>query len=178
MTFTQSIATCFKKYATFKGRASRSEFWWFQLFQFLISLTYTIIALSLALSGNPFSYSGNILVIDLIFSLIRLVLFLPDIAVTCRRLHDTERSGWWQILPGVTLLIGSILFWVELLYLGDGKFFASITLIAILGAYIRILIWLIDPSDRVENKYGPSPFFDEETELDATTEETDIQSNN
>lgn len=178
MTFTQSIATCFKKYATFKGRASRSEFWWFQLFKFLIFLTIFIIALSLAFSGNPFSYSGNILVIDLIFSFIRLVLFLPDIAVTCRRLHDTERSGWWQILPVITFLIGSILFWISRIYRGDGKFFASITLIAFFGTGIRVLIWLIDPSDRGENKYGPSPFFDEETESDTTTEETDIQSNN
>lgn len=165
MTFTQSIATCFKKYATFKGRASRSEYWWFILFVFLVSLLLTVI--DILIFGS-----------ELINKVFGLAMFIPQLAATSRRLHDTDRSGWWQILPGATLLIGSILFWVELLYLGDGKFFASITLIAILGAGIRVLIWLIDPSDRSENKYGPSPFFDEETELDTTTEETDIQSNN
>lgn len=165
MTFTQSIATCLKKYATFKGRASRSEFWWFILFVFLVSLLLTVI--DILIFGS-----------ELINKVFGLAMFIPQLAATSRRLHDTDRSGWCQILPVITFLIGSILFWISRIYLGDGKFFASITLIAFLGTGIRVLIWLIDPSDRGENKYGPSPFFDEETELDATTEETDIQSNN
>lgn len=175
MTFTQSIATCFKKYATFKGRASRSEFWWFQLFQFLASFAIVIVAVVIYAISQDMLLN---LALQLVSWLFQLAIFLPEIAVTCRRLHDTERSGWWMILPTGTYFIGIIFVGISLLLTNDVTFFAVVTLIATLGASICVLIWLIDPSDRGENKYGPSPFFDEETELDATTEETDIQSNN
>ena len=175
MTFTQSIATCFKKYATFKGRASRSEFWWFHLFQFLASFAIVIVAVVIyAISQDMLL----LLALQLVSWLFQLAIFLPEIAVTCRRLHDTERSGWWMILPTGTYFIGIIFVGISLLLTNDVTFFAVVTLIATLGASICVLIWLIDPSDRGENKYGPSPFFDEETESDTTTEETDIQSNN
>lgn len=99
MTFTDSISTCFKKYATFDGTAGVSEFWWFFLFQILVSLLAQML--------------GNTLNI-----LISLVLFLPALAVGCRRLHDTDRSGWLQLLWLIPLIgwIVLIVFWVQ-----DGK---------------------------------------------------------
>lgn len=79
MTFGESISICFKKYATFEGRASRSEYWWFVLFTFLGSATAGIIGQ--ALSG-----------------LFSLAVLLPSLAVGARRLHDTDRSGWFLLL--------------------------------------------------------------------------------
>jgi uncharacterized membrane protein YhaH (DUF805 family) len=73
--FGDAISTCFSKYATFKGRASRSEFWYFFLFQFLISIVTQFIP-----------------VINIV---VAVGLLLPSLAVTVRRLHDTDRSGWW-----------------------------------------------------------------------------------
>ena len=74
--FVEAISICFTKYDTFSGRASRSEYWFFALFCFIIGMI-------------PF---------------IGLVTILPSIAVTVRRLHDTGRSGWWWGGPALTLV--------------------------------------------------------------------------
>jgi uncharacterized membrane protein YhaH (DUF805 family) len=79
MNFQDSIKTCFTKYAEFSGRASRSEYWWFFLFCLLAGLALSMV--SQVLSG--------------LFSLATL---LPRLAVGARRLHETNRSGWWQLL--------------------------------------------------------------------------------
>jgi len=89
MTFSNAIATCFSKYATFEGVAARSEYWWFVLFTFLAYLVSALISPTLYL-------------------IVVLVLFLPTLAVTVRRLHDTDRSGWW-ILISLIPLVGLIL---------------------------------------------------------------------
>lgn len=96
MTFTDAIGTCFKKYVDFDGCASRSEFWWWVLFTVLVTLVCQRV--SYGLSG--------------VFSLATL---LPSIAVGVRRLHDTDRSGWWELfyfLPIIGWII-LIVFWVE-----------------------------------------------------------------
>jgi uncharacterized membrane protein YhaH (DUF805 family) len=85
MTFSESIQTCFRKYATFEGLASRSEYWWFALFCVLAPAFLGIF--SNKLSGA--------------FSIAAL---LPSIAVATRRLHETDRSGWWQLLYFVPLI--------------------------------------------------------------------------
>lgn len=79
MTFGEAIKTCFSKYATFEGRASRSEYWWFWLFTFLVSAATGMV--SEALSG--------------IFSI---GVLLPMLAAGARRLHDGDRSGWFLLL--------------------------------------------------------------------------------
>lgn len=79
MTFGESISTCFSKYAAFDGRASRSEYWWWFLFTFLASLATAMI--SQTVSG-----------------LFSLAVLLPSLAVGARRLHDTDRSGWFLLL--------------------------------------------------------------------------------
>ena len=99
MTFGESIKTCFSKYADFSGRATRSEFWWWALFVLLVSAAAGII--SEVLSG--------------IFSL---AVLLPYLAVGARRLHDTDRSGWLQLI-GLIPLIG----WIVLIvwFAQEGK---------------------------------------------------------
>jgi uncharacterized membrane protein YhaH (DUF805 family) len=92
MTFGESISTCLKKYAAFDGRASRSELWWFFLFSFLVQAAGSIIGTVVA-------------------GVLGLVLLLPGLAVSVRRLHDIGKSGWF-ILVGLIPLIG----WVILLY--------------------------------------------------------------
>ncbi len=89
MTFQESVKVCFTKYADFGGRATRPEYWWFFLFIFLVSMAL--------------SYVSNTL--GLLFSLGTL---LPSIAAAARRLHDTNRSGWWQLivlLPIIGLIV-------------------------------------------------------------------------
>lgn len=79
MPIVDAVKACFAKYADFNGRATRTEYWWF----FLAVLLGSAVALMV-------SYR-----LYLLFSLVTL---LPMIAVGSRRLHDTNRSGWWQLL--------------------------------------------------------------------------------
>ena len=98
-----SIKTCFNRYATFSGRASRSEYWFFILFGILGGIVTLIIDVMIL----DYSIESEYTPINLIFSLI---LIIPSIAVACRRLHDVNKSGWRQliwltIIGGILLLI-------------------------------------------------------------------------
>jgi uncharacterized membrane protein YhaH (DUF805 family) len=93
MTFGESINSCFSKYAEFNGRASKSEFWWWVLFVLLITI-------------------GGHIIGEIPGALISLGTFLPYLAVTSRRLHDINRSGWWQLVGFIPLIGWAILiFW-------------------------------------------------------------------
>lgn len=113
MNFFQAVGICFTKYATFTGRARRAEYWWFFLFTFLASFLLAIFdeAAGVSLSGA--------------FSL---AVFIPAIAVTARRLHDTGRSGWWQLLVLVPLI-----------------------------GVIVLLVWLVTRGKSGPNAYGGDP---------------------
>jgi uncharacterized membrane protein YhaH (DUF805 family) len=96
MGFGRAIATCFRKYAVFSGRASRSEYWFFALFQILLYTGLVIVDI-LVFRGSMNVFS----------TLASLILLLPSLAVLVRRLHDTDKSAWWILIPLVPI-IGSI----------------------------------------------------------------------
>lgn len=111
MSFSESIKTCMiKKYATMSGRASRSEFWWFQLFVWLSY--FCIFAISAALISAFGSDSQIVgLVVFILFGVITLI---PYISVFVRRLHDRGLSGaifWWSFVISIwgVLFIGLII---------------------------------------------------------------------
>jgi len=85
MTFTDSVKTCFVKYAEFNGRASRSEFWWWALFNLIASIVLSIISEKLSIAFF-------------------VATLLPYLAVSSRRLHDTDRSGWMQLIGFIPLV--------------------------------------------------------------------------
>ena len=93
MTFGEAISDGFSKYATFSGRSSRSAYWWWTLFYVLTLIGATIID---AVINTP-AFSA----------LTWLGLIVPNIAVLVRRLHDTDRSGWW-VLIGLIPFLGAI----------------------------------------------------------------------
>ena len=92
MDFVQAIKSCLGQYATFSGRAKRSEFWWFFLFQVLVMVAASMLG-------------------DVINGIASLSLLLPALAVGARRLHDIGRTGWWQLLllSGIGFLV--LLYW-------------------------------------------------------------------
>lgn len=142
MGFKEAISVCFEKYADFKGRARRSEYWWFALFTFIIGLVVSFI---------PFV---NIIVC--------LGIILPSWAVTVRRLHDTGRSGWWVIAPFGTTMLGSLMmsFSLGLVCFSSGaEILGGIFVIGTIVylADIIMIIWLIQDGKPEANKYGPSP---------------------
>jgi uncharacterized membrane protein YhaH (DUF805 family) len=97
MNFTDAISSGFSKYVQFQGRASRSEYWYWTLFGFLVSVAANIID---SMSGMGF-----------VSAIAGLVLLLPGLAVCSRRLHDIDRTFWWVLL-GFTI-IGALvlLYW-------------------------------------------------------------------
>lgn len=99
MGFGEAVGTCLRKYAVFEGRARRSEYWWFTLAYVLLSLIASVLdgVLLSMMSHGAFS------------ALVTFGLLLPALGVGIRRMHDTDRSGWW-ILIGLVPLIGTIIF--------------------------------------------------------------------
>jgi len=126
----QAVKTALSKYVTFSGRARRSEFWWFYLFLVIV----TIIGLALdaaffgtaettttATSANFTANAGPIT------GILTLATLLPYLAMSVRRLHDTDRRGWWVLLG----------------------------LIPIIGTIILIVFYATD--SKPDNRFGPSP---------------------
>lgn len=110
MTFSKSISTCFSKYASFNGRASRAEYWWFYLFCLLIMWGASIV-----------DDSGGT------YLLMSIAMASPQLAVGARRLHDTNKSGWWQLI--------------------------ALTLIGL----IPLIIWLASEGSKETNQFGEPP---------------------
>jgi uncharacterized membrane protein YhaH (DUF805 family) len=110
-----------KKYVVFSGRARRKEFWMFTLISVLISIVLNVIDRAL---DTPGSATGT----GVIGGIYGLLVLLPTLGVTVRRLHDTDRSGWW-ILIGLILVIGTIV----------------------------LIVFNAQEGTPGENKYGPDP---------------------
>jgi uncharacterized membrane protein YhaH (DUF805 family) len=115
MTFSEAVESGFNNYVNFQGRSSRSAFWWWFLFGVLVGIGANIIDAIL----------GSYPIISLI---VGLGLFLPGLAVAVRRLHDTDRTGWWVLIE----------------------------LIPLIGIIVLIVFW-VQQSDPGENKYGSPP---------------------
>lgn len=121
MNFRIAIIKCFMLYTIFSGRAKRAEFWWFFLFCMIVGLMGSVIDAALGLDA---AIGGN----GVFTTLIQLATFLPSIAVGSRRLHDTNRSGWWQLL------------WI-VVFIG----------------WIPLIIWLASTSKNENNRFGDEP---------------------
>lgn len=106
MNFPRAVASGFKKYAIFSGRATRSEFWYWILFYLLGAIAVGILDEILFSGRTVVGDRGPIeLVYDVIF-------FLPNWSIQARRLHDVDRSGWWQLISlTIVGLIYPLLFW-------------------------------------------------------------------
>lgn len=109
MSFSDAIKICFQKYMDFNGRAKRPEFWWFALFCVVVSLALGMVSSALS-------------------TLFSLATLLPSLAVGARRLHDTNRSGWLQLL------------WI----------------IPLIG-WIIMIVFLAQQGSSEDNQYGSSP---------------------
>lgn len=81
----------FKKYAVFRGRARRAEYWWFRLFSFIFSFIFTILDILF-----------DLYIIDdtgVLSTLWEVAVFIPSLGVAVRRMHDCDKSGWFMIIP-------------------------------------------------------------------------------
>ena len=101
MSFTDAVTNVLiNNYVGFKGRASRSEYWWFFLFSTIVAIITTMI--DVAVFGVIFEYGP-------VYTLAAIALFLPNFCVAVRRLHDLGISGWWLLIALIPLLGGLLL---------------------------------------------------------------------
>jgi uncharacterized membrane protein YhaH (DUF805 family) len=156
-----------RRYAEFSGRSRRMEFWMWVLFQFLIGLGIVVLAVILGgsalLSGDPrgmLAAGGVILILYIVNLLLQLAFFIPNLAVTVRRLHDTNRSGWWVMLFwGPYLLIVAMTIAAGP-YPQPGAAPAVGALVASLACLvgaITLLVFLFLEGTPGQNRFGPDP---------------------
>lgn len=109
MGFGEAVKSFWSKYATFKGRSRRSEYWFIQLFLVLTNLAVAAIDLAL-MNGDVerFIANGGGGIVGLVWILVTIV---PALAVLVRRLHDTGKSGWW-VLIGLVPFVGTVVLFV------------------------------------------------------------------
>ena len=102
MNFGQSITYCFSNYFNFNGRGSRSEYWWFILFCMILELGGSVWDASMGdMSGNGFMYWLAVA-----------ATFFPSIAAASRRLHDINKSGWWQLIALTIIGLIPLIIWL------------------------------------------------------------------
>lgn len=147
----------FENYANFKGRARRSEYWYYFLATIIISVILSILDSALGLKYGPNDSSG---ILNSIYSLL---VFIPGLAVSVRRLHDIGKSGKLLLLFYVIVAVlfvvmvfsGLLAFMAgDVSALGIG-FFVPILLIIAMGIYMLVLF--CKEGDAGANKYGPDP---------------------
>lgn len=113
--------TPLRKYADFHGRARRAEYWWFYLFVIIAFVVASIVESLLGLGGSVGPYG-------LVSALLGLAMLVPSLAAGVRRLHDTDRSGWWLL----------------------------IALIPLIGAIVLLVFYVLEGT-RGDNRFGPDP---------------------
>ena len=123
----------YKRYFDFQGRSNRSEYWLFALFWAVLSIPYCYVVFS-----DPMGYMADPVSMTIVglYMLAALASFIPSLAVSVRRLHDTDRTGWLLLL------------W----------------LIPLLGSLI-LLVFFVLPGTRGPNKYGPDPLAKPDAEV-------------
>lgn len=148
MTFIRAIAINFKKYATFTGRASRSEFWYFFLFTLLVGTVLQIV--------DAIIFPE--VVVQPLYTIFVLLTVMPSYAVGARRLHDVGVSGWWQLIPlsglggGLCLYATDIDITVSLLW----------ALFALFAVLMVIMFYFLAKRGAAEaNRFGAAPYVGE-----------------
>ena len=106
MNFSEAVSSFFARWKDFNGRSSRSEYWWATLFVALTSIFTNILTLFLGLSGSIVAIIVLLLIV--IFSLF---LTIASLALVVRRLHDTNKSGWWYLIIFTIIGILPLLYW-------------------------------------------------------------------
>ena len=181
MTFWDAVRTCFRKYFDFKGRARRSEYWWYFLFSIIACVVWALfgtllvgLPVGMAVEHASGSEDAGFATMAVILVLPVLALVLPSFSLQVRRLHDIGRSGWWVLASIVLELVaGAIPFILFGTAAADFEFMeeykkafelstaagvADLTLnIASQALSVVLIVFSVFDSHKGANKYGPSP---------------------
>ncbi len=147
LSFEDAVSVCLRRYADFSGRARRSEFWWFWLFNTLASVMALLLD-NLAFEAPAFGSSSSEFYTPGVFGfLVSLVLFLPFTAASVRRLHDTDRSGWWV----AAFISGKVAFLLSV------NAMAALPALILLAGMIVFFVWLATHGTIGANRFGADP---------------------
>jgi uncharacterized membrane protein YhaH (DUF805 family) len=160
-----------KRYAEFSGRSRRMEFWMWKLFTFLVGLVFWVLLMVMAGGammmggGDPDSMGalgGGALLLLGLYVLFALGTIIPDLAVTVRRLHDTNRSGWWILAPLAPYLVLLVSFLGGVASGNEGGLAAAgvIAILCMLAVFVLgivLLVFLFLDGTRGPNRFGPDP---------------------
>ena len=154
-----------KRYAEFSGRSRRMEYWMWFVFLVLLYIAFWVLAMVIGgaalMTGDPraaMAAGGGMLIIGALFFLVWLALLIPGIAVGVRRLHDTDRTGWWLLAP----IAPYILVWIgaAMAISGSTGIGGILSLIGMLGAVvlgITLIVFMFLDGTKGPNRYGPDP---------------------
>lgn len=142
-----------QKYADFTGRAPRAEYWWYALGLIIAFVLLSVIESILGLNRMVFGVYGPLT------ALLWLATIVPGLAVGARRLHDTNRSGWWLLLMVPYLVLG---IFTVMAFAGGGGMAALgtvglISIVALVCAVV-LLVFMVLPGTPGDNSYGPNPY--------------------
>lgn len=159
-----------KRYAEFSGRSRRMEFWMWILFQALLNLLFVILVVASVgagvLSADPrqmMAAVGGAIIIYLLWLLVSLAFFIPSLAVTIRRLHDSNRSGLWVWLFWGPYLLSAVVSFMSASNMAAGGdnggvgALAGIMSLGWLAGCLVLLVFMFLEGTRGPNNYGPDP---------------------
>lgn len=146
LSFSEAVKTCYRKFFTINGRACRSEYWWFVIFTVIAHLVLSFITV-FPLIGELAGGVGSLMV------------FIPFLTVSVRRMHDLDKSGLWLLFPA--LLITFAIFFVLYGALTTAGLLFFIGIVLILAAAVSVILialLMAQPGTHGSNRYGPDPF--------------------
>ncbi len=154
-----------KRYAEFSGRSRRMEYWMFVVFQFLLGIAFWVLMMIVGgaamMSGSGpgalMAAGGGLMIVMALYSLVGLALIIPGIAVAVRRLHDTNRSGWWLLAP----LAGYVVLFIGTALSASGSSAGGIlAMLGGIGALVMglvLLVFMFLEGTKGPNRFGPDP---------------------
>lgn len=161
MGFVEAVKTCFQKYATFSGRASRSEYWYF----FLFTCIFNAISNSTTDGGLDRLLRGDFDALSILDSVIAITLLIAGISAAVRRLHDLDKKGLW-FLPVLASIVSFIILQIivpspdELQPdFGYSPLLFTVGGIFLVGGVFSfvILVWSCRKGTEGDNRFGPDP---------------------
>ena len=157
-----------KRYADFSGRSRRMEFWMWQLFQIIVYVGITILMMlfgggMMLTSSDPTAMAavgGGVLIIGALYLIYILAVFIPSLAVAVRRLHDTNRSGWWilaPVAPYVLVIVAGGMAISSPDSIGAASGLILICMAAVLILSLVLIVFYLLDGTRGPNRYGADP---------------------
>jgi uncharacterized membrane protein YhaH (DUF805 family) len=160
VSFGDAVLSVLRQYATFRGRASRPEFWWWYLCAVLVNIATSLVE----------NAAHDAIGVSLLGTFVGLGLLLPTLAVSVRRLHDSGLSGWWVLAPvglavlGFALLFGGFAAIFAPAFTGNGPgspglglALAAVGLLLVLASGVLNLVLMLRRSTPGPNRFGAHP---------------------